>query len=165
MPTDNPSSVPLADMAQTFAFHTPALKKLVADFSDQDWLHRPSPDRSHAYWILGHLTACRFILANAAGASLDPQPLMAQFGKGTQPADQITTPVADLFSQFDSAGEQFTTRLPHLTDEQLGADCGRTFPNGSNTIGGQLHFMTFHESFHIGQISMIAYARGKESLV
>jgi uncharacterized damage-inducible protein DinB len=164
-PASTPTVTPLADMAQCFGVHGPVLKKLTGAFDEADWLYRPQADRSHAYWILGHITAYRYALAKAVGADLDGQDLMEQFGKGSSPSESITVTVDELFEHFDRAGAAFAEGLTKMTDEALLADCGRTFPQGSNTIGGQIQFMNFHEAYHLGQISMIAYARGKESLV
>lgn len=158
-------SVPLEDLARTFAFHDQVIWKLTHEFDGADWLARVGEARAHPYWLVGHLTAHRAIMIEATGG--DPAPFdsyVEGFGRGTEPGESMPIELDRLVGDLREAGQRLVERMRGMTEAELAGPSKRRFPDGSETVGGQLHFMSFHEAYHIGQLAMIARARGKPGL-
>jgi len=65
---------------------------------------------------------------------------------------------------FATVGGRIVERMRALGPDEAEAGCGREFPNGARTVAGAAHFLSFHESYHIGQIGMLARALGGPGL-
>ena len=61
---------------------------------------------------------------------------------------------------FHSAGDRMTEHFGAMTEEATAAPSPRDFPDGSKTLGDALHFMYFHETYHLGQIGYIRRMEG-----
>jgi hypothetical protein len=158
-------SAPLTDLADVFAFHDRALHKLVDGFEESDWLHRLGGETSNAYWLLGHMTVYRRLMLRCLGDTVEEEPWAAGFGYGSSPPEAIGTPGPQRLRRvFATVGGRIVERMRALGPDEAEAGCGREFPNGARTVAGAAHFLSFHESYHIGQIGMLARALGGPGL-
>jgi hypothetical protein len=64
---------------------------------------------------------------------------------------------------FLKAGERLRGHLESATQAQVDAPF-REFPDGSRTVGGGVHFLHFHESYHLGQIGLLRRVTGKPGI-
>ena len=156
---------PLAPLAQRFAFNDRFLDMLVEGFDDRDWLVRGG-EGNHSQWLLGHL-ACtrRWALREFALPGTEEQAWERHFGMGTTP-----TPASDdiapalLREAYLKSGEALRTWMASLGPEQAELPF-KPFPDGSKTVGGALHFLYFHETYHLGQVGLLRRIAGKKGVV
>jgi len=154
----------LDSLATTFAFHTVALEKVAGQLEGDDWLVRLG-EASHAYWIIGHLAYCRRAMLRATGVDVESAAWEEPFRRGSKPGDDMNAaPINDLLTDLRSVGEQIVQQMRGLPAEARAAESGRTFPTGESSVEGLLYFMSFHEAYHIGQVSMIARSLGRPGL-
>lgn len=150
-------------LAFRFNFNTKFLARITNDFEQADWLFRAGTEfKNTPHWILAHLTMARRYVVRVLGAELAPEPWEALFAPGTEVADPGTYPsVAELLAEFEAGGERVAQRLKQMTDDELAAATERTFPDGSQTRERAAGFMSFHESYHLGQLGVLRRLIGK----
>jgi hypothetical protein len=154
---------PLAALARRFAFNDGFLDKLTADFTEHDWLARHG-EANHAQWLLGHLAATRRWALRELGRVTDELAWEKHFGMGARPtAESDDIAPALLREAFLKKGAQLASHIATLTEAQAAAPF-RPFPDGSNTLGAAMHFLHFHESYHLGQLGLIRRLSGKPGL-
>ena len=156
---------PLVPLAQRFAFNDRFLDLLVEGFEDHDWLVRGGGG-NHAQWLLGHLASTRRWALREFGLSgAEELPWEKHFGMGTSP-----TPASDdiapalLREAFLKNGEALRAWMQSLTPEQAELPF-KPFPDGSRTVGGAMHFLYFHETYHLGQVGLLRRIAGKKGVV
>ena len=159
-------TAPLDSLARTLTFHDKALVKLTRRFERDDWLARLNDGAAHPYWMLCHLTACRAIMLDAAGENADDLGRYRdRFSRGSTPGDETPVALDEARDDFHAAGRRLAEAMRRLDQAAIDQPIERTFPDGSDTLAGMLHFMIgFHEPYHLGQISAIAHRRGKGGL-
>ncbi|MHC5210599.1 MAG: DinB family protein [Planctomycetota bacterium] len=156
-----PSLKPLADR---LAFNDRFLDQLIEGFTETDWLHRAG-QANHPQWLLGHLAATRRWALRLLGLATEEESWEAHFGQGTPPSAQGDDIAPELLREaFLKAGERLREHLSSATQEQIDAPF-REFPDGSRTMGGGVHFLHFHEAYHLGQIGLLRRVTGKPGLV
>ncbi len=154
---------PLAHLADVFTFHTTALQKVAPSLNGNDWLHRAG-DSSHAYWLLGHLAYCRRAMLRSIGESMPEAAWEKDFGRGSKPQATFNgPPVSDLLADMAATGPRIVDRMRTMTEADLAVDAPRALPTGASR-GAVLSFMSFHEAYHLGQISLLARSLGKSGL-
>jgi hypothetical protein len=155
---------PLAPLADRFAFDDGFLDQLTGDFTEDDWLARTG-ETNHAQWLLGHLASARRFILRLLEQPADEQDWEKHFGAGCRPSaeSEALTP-ATLREEFRAAGEQLVAALRQAPAELAGKAVDR-FPDGSATVGGAVHFLHFHEAYHLGQLGLIRRTRGRPGLV
>jgi hypothetical protein len=147
--------------AAAFATGDVFLTALVGDFTAQDWQVRDSAGHDPR-WIVGHLATYRRRVLAMAGLPAEPESWEAAFVRGSSPAD--LPPELDLtpvLAAFHGAQALLEVRWEALTPEQLAAPFGRRMPNGSETVGGAIQFMAWHEAYHLGQLGLLRRIAGR----
>lgn len=154
----------LSELAPRVRFNEQLLGAVTQGMPDAGWATRPPGGGNDAHWILGHLVASRRLMARLAGAAVTEDPWEAAFGRGATPADDAGAypPVGELSAAFVAAGEAISERFPALTAAEAAAPSPRPFPDGSDTIEGALHFLYFHETYHLGQLGLLRRMNGLE---
>ena len=157
---------PTQSLLELVRFQDNALEKVTAEFKSPDWLHRITPDTSHAYWLLGHLAYCRRIMARKLGGTISEESWEKSFGRGSQPSDKLEPiDILPLRQRFLDAGRVIIARLQPMTAADLAVESGRVWPQGDSRLEGMILFMLhMHEPYHIGQIALIGRTLGKPGL-
>ncbi|MGE3850691.1 MAG: DinB family protein [Planctomycetota bacterium] len=157
---------PMAALATVFNFHTGSLKAIAQRLdSDADWRKPIAPDTSSAYWLFGHLATYRRALVATINGTTSTMLWDGKFVRDTHPSDELVPAPADVLAELVASGDEMAARMVQLSDEALAADCGRPMRTGDRTVRGMLHFMQFHEAYHIGQLGLIVKGLGKPPLV
>ncbi len=156
-------TTPLADLADRFRFDNRFLGILADGLEHLDWLHWPDGGGNPALWILGHLAGTRRVIRRMLGEDLEVLPWEALYGMGSEPDDAGDGPGPEaLIGDFKASGDALSFRLDEITAEEAATPQERTFPDGSNTLEGAMHFFYFHEVYHFGQLGLIRRMRGKD---
>lgn len=139
--------------------NTRLLKNCLADVSDEVAARVVAPGASTMIFIAAHLFDARIFAANIAGTVLPhPYPEIAE----AQRVQDISAypSVGDFLVEWARVSSALLSCLESLSDEQLQAPSSRRFPVKDRTVLGALSFLIQHESYHIGQLSMLRRFHG-----
>ena len=150
----------LADAARTIGMNTGLTRRYVDGWTDDQWLRSLDGPTSNAAWIVAHLALTRAAYLSKVGGRFDLPDWAEPFGRGSTSPEAMPAPTEELLDVLDRAGQALAERLPQLTDDELAADCGRDLPSGGRTIGKYVHFMLWHESYHVGQLAVLNRVQG-----
>ncbi len=157
-------SAPLAALAERFAFNDRFLDQITTGFTEADWLARHG-QANHAQWLLGHLASTRRWALRLLGQIADTAEWEQHFGQNCPPTPQGDDIAPELLREaFLKNGEHLRRYLAGLDEEHVGAPF-RKFPDGSSTVAGGVHFLHFHETYHLGQIGLLRRLQGKPGLI
>ncbi len=134
----------------------------VEGLDDEQLRRRGSPHNNSMLWIASHLTTVRFVMARMLGLDL-PIPWDGHFGRGAE----FGTPepaMEEILTRFEQVTAALMDRYEQLGDEDLNAPSAR-FPSADRTIGGAIHFLTFHDGYHLGQLGFLRKMAGGSRLV
>ena len=147
--------------ARIYATSEHMLTRLVGDFTPEDWLAR-DPVGHTPLWVVGHLATYRKKVAAMVGAPQPEAPWEAAFLKGTAPADvPADLDVQAVLASFRASHAAILGRWEALTAVAMAEPYGRTLPDGTDTIGGAIGFMAWHETYHLGQLGLLRRLAGK----
>ena len=62
---------------------------------------------------------------------------------------------------FHDAQRRTAEYWENLVPEHLAKPLGRALPDGSDTLGGAIRFLVWHEAYHLGQLGMLRRLAGK----
>ncbi|MEM9378326.1 MAG: DinB family protein [Planctomycetota bacterium] len=151
----------LERVAKRFDFNGKLLQVAIEGFPDDAWSYTPDGGGNTAHWILGHLVIARRGALRMSGVDVAPEPWEEAFARDAKPeGTEGFPPITDLAAAFHAAGSALADHIASMDDETASAPAPRSFPDGSDTIGGVLDFMQFHETYHLGQIGLIRRANG-----
>jgi hypothetical protein len=124
-----------------------------------------APGGNPMNWVLGHILANRsFVLTLLGGQAIwseDDGYCYAEKGAWTDPATQAR-PWNSLLADFETTQERIREGLARVTPEFL-AD--KHAPDARRPRGMQLHFMQFHEAYHVGQLGLLRRVIGKPGAI
>lgn len=134
----------------------------VEGVSHDESLQQPGGGGNCLNWVAGHVVANRnHILELLGEAPIWDEPSYAEYKRGSaaivngakaRPFDSIVT-------DFGRAQERIQSGLAKLQDSDLSA------PREKQTLGEALHFLHFHESYHIGQTALLRRLAGKPGAI
>jgi len=158
----------LAALARRFRFNEQLLKVATEGFGPEDWARPPAPSGGNcAHWILGHVTQSRRMALRRLGVELAREPWEELVGMHSKPVGTAGfPPVAALQGEFSARGAELARLLAELGQgEAEAAWGGKPFPDGSRSVNDVLHFLYFHETYHLGQIGLLRRIAGKPGFV
>ena len=151
----------LTHTAQAYALGDRFLEGLVGDFTDADW-QVADPAGHNPRWIVGHLALMRTKVAALAGLPAAAPPWEAAFGRGSACTEvPAELDPRTLVQAFHDAHAALAGRGDAVTEVDLAKPLGRTLPDGSDTVGGAIRFLAWHEAYHLGQLGLLRRLAGK----
>ena len=151
----------LESLAALYRFNEKVLERALEGFTEADWLRRAEGPTSHAYWVLGHVSAYRRRLLRGLGEEVAAAEWEDEFLRGSKPCDSLGIDPAALGEDFRASGALIEKRLCTLTPEEAALSFGRKLPDGSTTREGAARFLLWHETYHMGQLGMLRRVSGK----
>ncbi len=148
-----------------FDFNHRALGLNVADLTHADSLVIAAPGTNCTNWMLGHVVSNRSAVLELLGAEplwseADSQPF-CEGGAWADPPAQAR-PWASLLADFETTQERIRWALDTVTADHLAA---LHKPESRRPRGMQLHFLQFHEAYHVGQIGLMRRVVGKPGAI
>lgn len=171
MTASDPVNAPaeaLADLARRYRFNTQTAAVITGALGPGDWALRPAGGGNSPHWILGHVVATRRALRRMLGEQLEPAPWEASFSRGASPGsgEERDYPApAELLADLEDSDAHLAPALAGLDAAALRREVGRSFPDGSTTVGGAVHFLYFHETYHLGQLGLLRRMAGQPGFV
>jgi len=116
---------------------------------------RPSETTNSAIFVAAHLTEGRFWGLTILGAER-ANPLEKKIGKWKGIDDITDWPsLAEIRAAWAEASTALSQRMAAITAAELNAPSGSQMPIEDSSVLGMIGFMIQHDSYHLGQLSML----------
>jgi hypothetical protein len=157
--SENMSSI--QPVVKQFELQTRLFNNVLEGIEDIKGSKRLSDHVNHLQWIAGHLTNSRYALAPGLGIKAS-FPYNEQYTDPSEPPPHNRTisasvkypSLTEIKNSWNGLAEGFTEKISGLSDEQLASGIPFPVPTGK-TFQDLLSFIASHESYHIGQMSII----------
>jgi uncharacterized damage-inducible protein DinB len=115
---------------------------------------RVTPGTNSLAFLAAHLTDSRHFICQRAGREF-PHPLGDALEKG-KTLDELgpLPPIATIVVAWDTVSDRLKALLESLDAATL-AQPAYKFPGSDGTLFGMLSFLTQHDSYHVGQMSIL----------
>lgn len=135
------------------------LNKLVDGISDEQALRTVVDGGSHLNWVVAHLVASRDEMLEALGHErVRPKEVDTAFDYGSSaPTADNAQPFSQHMADYQKAHERLVAALESATDDKLAE------PYGRSTVAGTLEFALWHETYHVGQVTLYRRLAGFKS--
>jgi hypothetical protein len=141
------------------------LKQSVKDMKSEDMMVRPDDKANSVQFIVGHMIVSRYHMCQLLGDT-DKHPFGKLFDRGEDVDNSAEYPtVSDLKKEWDKVTSKLTDILNNVTDEKLSEKSPIEFPFPDKTLLGGIAFLTYHETYHIGQLAYNRRILGYDKLV
>jgi len=145
----------IAPLAEILRLNTVLFRNCVDGLSDEQAARRPTNTTNSAAFIAAHLASSRFFLLKALGVE-HPDPLGAYLD-GRKGIDEIAQlpPLREIEAAWSKGAHLLRDRLEALTAADMDAPSSFRFPLANGTLLGTLTFLVQHDSYHVGQLSLL----------
>ncbi len=146
--------------AETLRINTKLFRNCLHGMTQAQAEARPADGGNSALWVAAHMVKARYGLLKRFGAER-PNPLPAEL-MNAKGIDEVKAwpAVADVLAAWTDASRGLRDRLPQLTPQQWDEPVDVRFPAFEQTQFGVLVFMVQHDSYHLGQLSMLRKVLG-----
>jgi uncharacterized damage-inducible protein DinB len=145
----------IAPLAEIVRLNTRLFGNCLDAMTDEQALVRPSPVTNSAAFVAAHVAASRFFLLKTLGGE-QPDPL-ARYLEGAKGIDDVKQlpPLTEIDKAWTTASNALDERLDTMTAPELDAPLNSGFPGTAKTVLGALTFLVQHDSYHVGQLSIL----------
>ncbi len=148
-------------IAKQFALHTKLFNNVLENVEESQGSKRMSEEVNHLQWIAGHLANSRYSIASMLGIDL-PFPYKEIYTDFTAPPPfnrhidaSIEYPsLLEIKKLWNDLSDELVEKLSNMNEATLSAASPFAVPTG-NTLLDMFSFISSHESYHIGQMSII----------
>lgn len=125
---------------------------------------RPSDTTNSAAFVAAHLAEARFWGLKILGAE-KPNPLEKYLGQW-KGIDEITTwpSLDEIKAAWAEASAALDKRMAAITAKELDGPSGSQMPIEDSSVLGLFGFMVQHDSYHLGQLSMLRKHAGMPAM-
>ena len=157
------------ELSNLFRISHYAIHANLEGFTHEDGLRRPEPDGNCANWVLGHIVASR----NGILAILGEEPALHgavadRYKRGSSAIshERDAAHMELLVKALDDSQERILDALARATALDLAKPAAApVVTSGDTSVGGQLSFLHFHESYHSGQLGLLRRLAGKPGAI
>ncbi len=144
----------IAPLAETLRLNSRLYRNCLDGLRDDAARGRPLPAANSAAYVAAHLVESRFYLLGLMGVKRD-SPLGDRIG--WKSCDEITAwpSLDEIKSAWAEAGDALDRRLKEMTPKEADAPVDTQFPIETRTALGLLGFLVQHDSYHLGQLSLL----------
>ncbi len=149
-----------------FDLQTSWFLNVMDGISNEESLKQIHPDLNAVFWIAGHLTDARMTINSLISGTSVVSSYKKHFGKGTSANWTEEMPsLEQIKKDWLVISETLRETLANLNENQLNntAPFQTSIPN--TTLGGLIAYFAMHESFHLGQLSVLRKELGKPALL
>ncbi|MDX2077655.1 MAG: DinB family protein [bacterium] len=150
-------------LIKMFNYNAEVVHEQLHDVSHEESLVQPIKNSHSINWLLGHLVSARTLpLKYVHAEPVWTEEQRARYRGGSAPigADEpLVIKLPALLTLFDLTHERLTAGIATLTDDMLNSPSGFK----ENTFFESFNYFQFHETYHIGQMTIIAEFLGKPS--
>lgn len=152
----DPRIAPLAEMLR---LNTRLAHNCLDALSDEQARSRPASTANSAAYVAAHLVESRYYILQGLGGS-DLCPFTDRVG--WKSIDDITEwpNLKEIRAAWDVVSATLDQRLAKLTPAELDKAIETQFPLETKSTLGLLGFLVSHDSYHVGQLSLLRKAAG-----
>ncbi len=145
----------VAPLAEILRLNTRLFRNCLDGLTDDQARVRPSEATNSAAFVAAHVADSRYFLLKTLGT--DRKSPLERYLGGWKSIDQITEwpSLAEVQSAWAEAGHALRDRLDAMTAAELDAASNSGFPIENQTVLGVLAFLVQHDSYHVGQLSLL----------
>ncbi len=149
----------ITSLAETLRLNTRLFRNCLDGFEEGKCRARPTPTANSAAYVAAHLVESRFYLLGLMGAERT-SPLGERVG--WRGIEEITAwPTLDeIQAAWTEVSGELDGRLSKLTAPELDKASDSKLPMETPTTLGVLGFLVQHDSYHLGQLSLLRSAAG-----
>jgi uncharacterized damage-inducible protein DinB len=142
-------------IAKTFESNTHLFKKSTEGIPAEKWLATPGDDSNPLLWIAGHVVVHRALIPKLLGREWSA-PWEKLFARGVKlAASELLPGVDEIERAWAEVSAMLTASLNSASAEVLAQPPAKLMPSFDGTIGGSIAFLSFHETYHLGQMSYL----------
>jgi len=154
--------VSLRQLQRLFEIDAYAFGVNVKGLSHEDSMVQPPAGGNCLNWVAAHIVASRGAILDLLGeAQVWDTDRNDRFKRGSRPVQDTkdSLPFDSIVADFRRSQERIQAGLARLSDEEL------IEKRGDDTLADKLHFLQFHEAYHIGQAGLLRRMAGKECAI
>ncbi len=149
--------------ADLYKLNTGVFDTVLESLQNDRQFDRPTEKANSVNWIAGHIVSARYGVANMLGVE-DKSPWGDLYDMGADVADNSKYPSLDeIKSAWKDISAKLLKGLEDVTEEQLAKEPPWKAPAVEPSIRGLIAFMSFHESYHLGQLGYLRRIQGLDS--
>ena len=158
-----------AGLANLFRISHYAVTVNLEGFTHEESL-KPAPGGGNCVnWVLGHIVASR----NGVLRMLNEEPALhgavaERYKRGSLPIghERDAAHLEILVRALEDSQRRILGALARATDLDMATPAAEpAIPTGDPSVGGQLSFLHFHESYHSGQLGILRRIAGKPGAI
>ena len=138
-----------------FKTNTGLVKQTIDEVKPESWFLKPGDDSNHLMWVLGHLVWSRSNVLKILNEHVEvPSPKL--FARGAQVASQGEYPSVDEMKRaWDEVSQKLSATLAGAPADRLNGSALSSPPSFDGNVSGNIAFMAFHETYHVGQLNYL----------
>ena len=142
-------------ITELLRLNTLLFRNCLVGMTEEASRRRPTPTTNHAAWVAAHVTDSRYFLLTILGAE-QPNPIAPYIASANSLDEVQQWPTLDeTHAAWTHAGHALRDRLDTMTGAELNVAFTPAFlGEGVSRLSG-LSFLAQHESYHIGQMSLL----------
>lgn len=146
----------IAPLHAIITLNTGLVRNAVDGIDDDASRTRPLDGANSVAYLLAHIIGSRFLMARTAGAAPVDNPIDAYITPRT-PIDAVTSwpTMVELLAAWTAASTSLESAMAALTADGAAQMTEFKLPVADRSVGGILAFFTQHDSYHLGQLSML----------
>lgn len=157
------------ELSNLFRVSHYAISVNLEGFTHEQGLIQPPGAGNCANWVLGHIVASRNGVLRLLGEEPALHAAVAErYKRGSAPIghDRDAAPLDLLVRALDLSQERILAALGRIRELDLNKPAAAPgSQTGDTSVGGQLSFLHFHESYHSGQLGLLRRLVGKEGAI
>lgn len=150
-------------LSKCYEYTADVIRQQMAEFDMQESLIQPYAGGHSINWLLGHIVSARsFPLRLLGQDEVWDEETRARYRNGSKPIGAGCPGVLhidELKSLFESSQNRLIAGLDAMTNDRLDKPSGYQ----TNTVSESLLYFHFHETYHVGQLTIIAELLGKRA--
>src|ERR1700689_3331271 len=158
-------------LAKQFSLHSRLFNNVLEGIEDTNGNKRVTEEVNHLQWIAGHLANVRYNHAPMLGIK-EIYPYKELYTDPTLPPpsnrpidESIKYPsLSETLKNWNTLAPVFVERVVNLSKAQQSTELPFGTPIGDKTMLGLFGFLSSHEIYHIGQMSLIRKYLGFDSM-
>lgn len=148
-----------------FQLQTDWFVNALKDISDDESNIRSAAYANTMKWIAGHLLSCRMTVIEILTGANPDRNYQVLFGKGTMWKEDNNYPTIEHITQvWIKTADELYLQIKKVENDawQAPAPFRTSIPN--DTIAGLIAYFSMHESFHLGQLSLLRKSLEKPAM-
>lgn len=152
----------MAAVTDQYKLNTMLFDKVLDGFQDSEQFTRPIDKANSVNWVAGHLASSRFSVANMLGVEDQcPWGKLYEGGKETQDPSEYPS-IGEIKAAFKDISAKLEAKLAAASEDELAKEPPWKAPGMEPSVRGSVAFMSFHESYHLGQLGYLRKFHGLE---